>query len=66
MAVREKRLFRTGADEDLYGWPGGSQFRPARVLGPILRHLDATGILLEMVPDVSDGAQAPSGLEKRD
>jgi hypothetical protein len=31
------------------GWPGGPQFLPARIIGPILRHLDATGILLEMV-----------------
>jgi polyhydroxybutyrate depolymerase len=32
-----------------HGWPGGPQFLPARVIGPIPRHLDATGILLEMV-----------------
>ena len=32
-----------------HGWPGGPQFRPARFIGPIPRHLDATGILLEMV-----------------
>ena len=31
-----------------HGWPGGPQFLPARVIGPIARHLDATGILLEM------------------
>jgi polyhydroxybutyrate depolymerase len=30
-----------------HGWPGGSQPRTARV-GPIPRHLDATGILLDM------------------
>jgi len=32
-----------------HGWPGGPQFLPARAIGPIPRHLDATGILLEMV-----------------
>jgi polyhydroxybutyrate depolymerase len=31
-----------------HGWPGGPQFLPARVSGPIARHLDATGILLDM------------------
>jgi hypothetical protein len=32
-----------------HGWPGGPQFLPARVIGPVPRHLDATGILLEMI-----------------
>ena len=32
-----------------HGWPGGPQFLPARVIGPVPRHLDATGLLLEMV-----------------
>ena len=32
-----------------HGWPGGPQFLPARVTGPIPRHLDATGILLDQV-----------------
>jgi len=31
-----------------HGWPGGPQFLPARVIGPIARHLDATGILLDL------------------
>ncbi|HEV3293269.1 MAG TPA: hypothetical protein VG123_30190 [Streptosporangiaceae bacterium] len=31
-----------------HGWPGGPQYLPARVIGPIPRHLDATGILLNM------------------
>ncbi len=31
-----------------HGWPGGPQFLPARVIGPIARHLDATGLLLAM------------------
>jgi polyhydroxybutyrate depolymerase len=30
-----------------HGWPGGPQFRPARV-GPVTRRLDATGLLLDM------------------
>ncbi len=32
-----------------HGWPGGPQFMPARVIGPIPRHLDATGLLLDLV-----------------
>ena len=32
-----------------HGWPGGPQFLPARLVGPIPRHLDATGILLDQV-----------------
>jgi poly(3-hydroxybutyrate) depolymerase len=32
-----------------HGWPGGPQCLPARFVGPIPRHLDATGILLELV-----------------
>jgi polyhydroxybutyrate depolymerase len=31
-----------------HGWPGGPQFLPARVAGPVSRHLDATGLLLDM------------------
>jgi polyhydroxybutyrate depolymerase len=31
-----------------HGWPGGPQFMPARAIGPIARHLDATGILLDL------------------
>jgi len=31
-----------------HGWPGGPQFLPARVVGPITKHLDATGLLLDM------------------
>jgi polyhydroxybutyrate depolymerase len=36
-----------------HGWPGGPQFLPPRVVGPIPRHLDATGILLDMVRAVA-------------
>jgi len=32
-----------------HGWPGGPQFLPARVIGPVPRRLDATRILLDMV-----------------
>jgi polyhydroxybutyrate depolymerase len=31
-----------------HGWPGGPQFLPPRVIGPISKHLDATGLLLDM------------------
>jgi len=57
-----------------HGWPGGPQYLRAPVIGRIPRHLDATGILLEMVtrdPEllspagVSGDAAVPSGLEKR-
>jgi polyhydroxybutyrate depolymerase len=37
-----------------HGWPGGPQFLPARAIGPIAKHLDATGILLDMAE--RDGA----------
>jgi polyhydroxybutyrate depolymerase len=39
-----------------HGWPGEPQYLPARVVGPIPRHLDATGILLDMVTSLSHGA----------
>ena len=41
-----------------HGWPGGPQFLPARVIGPIPRRLDATGILLDMA---QQGGGANSG-----
>jgi polyhydroxybutyrate depolymerase len=31
-----------------HGWPGGPQFLPARVIGPVAPQLDATGLLLDM------------------
>lgn len=40
-----------------HGWPGGPQHLPARVIGPIPRHLDATGMLLGMT-DREGGAAA--------
>jgi polyhydroxybutyrate depolymerase len=55
-----------------HGWPGGPQFLPARVIGPIPRHLDATGILLDLVTarslvprsGVSPGGPVPSELKR--
>jgi polyhydroxybutyrate depolymerase len=52
-----------------HGWPGGPQYLPARVVGLIPRHLDATGILLDMMsadrdlprPGVSGDAGPPPG-----
>ena len=32
-----------------HGWPGRPQSRLARTVGPVPRHLDATGVLLDMV-----------------
>jgi polyhydroxybutyrate depolymerase len=43
-----------------HGWPGGPQYLPARIIGPVPRHLDATGILLEMVASVSDAGPVAS------
>jgi polyhydroxybutyrate depolymerase len=31
-----------------HGWPGGPQYMPPRMTGPITRHLDTTGLVLEM------------------
>jgi polyhydroxybutyrate depolymerase len=31
-----------------HGWPGGPQLPAARAAGPVARHLDATGLLLDM------------------
>jgi polyhydroxybutyrate depolymerase len=31
-----------------HGWPGGPQFMPARAIGKAAKHLDATGLLLDM------------------
>ena len=42
-----------------HGWPGGPQFLPARVIGPVPRHLDATAILLDMVASVAGDAAGP-------
>jgi len=32
-------------------WPGGPSYLPARIIGPVARHLDATGIALDFVRD---------------
>jgi poly(3-hydroxybutyrate) depolymerase len=31
-----------------HGWPGGPQSMPSRMIGPISKHVDATGLLLDM------------------
>ncbi len=36
-----------------HSWPGGPQYLPARLVGPVARHLDATGILLELAQKVA-------------
>jgi polyhydroxybutyrate depolymerase len=41
-----------------HGWPGGPQYLPAWIVGPIPRHLDATGILLEQVTAKQDFSAA--------
>jgi polyhydroxybutyrate depolymerase len=28
-------------------WPGGAQYLPARIIGPVASELDATGIMLQ-------------------
>ena len=42
-----------------HGWPGGPQYLPARVIGPVPRRLDATGLLLDLVYQVT--ARLPPG-----
>lgn len=44
-----------------HGWPGGPQYLPVRVVGPIPRHLDATGILLDMVTAERDHPRSGDG-----
>jgi len=44
--ARPVMLYRV--DGGGHGWPGGPQFLPARVVGPVSKHLDATGLLLDM------------------
>jgi polyhydroxybutyrate depolymerase len=36
-----------------HGWPGGPQYLPARFIGPIPRHLDATALVLELAGRVT-------------
>jgi polyhydroxybutyrate depolymerase len=44
-----------------HGWPGGPQFLPARVIGPIAKHLDATGLLLDMARrEIASAAGLPA------
>jgi polyhydroxybutyrate depolymerase len=61
LPVTRKSLTRPGChpvtlfriDGGGHGWPGGPQFLPARVIGPIAKHLDATGLLLDMAGRVT-------------
>jgi polyhydroxybutyrate depolymerase len=49
-----------------HGWPGGPQYLPSRAIGPVARHLDATGLLLDMAARqtaVASG-RTVSGLER--
>jgi polyhydroxybutyrate depolymerase len=39
-----------------HGWPGGPQYLPPRVIGPVSRHLDATALLLDMAERETDSA----------
>jgi polyhydroxybutyrate depolymerase len=47
-----------------HGWPGGPQVMPARVIGPIAKHLDATGLLLDMAERETSIALGYSALER--
>ena len=47
-----------------HGWPGGPQYMPSRVTGPIARHLDATGLLLDMAVRETGVASGKAGLER--
>jgi polyhydroxybutyrate depolymerase len=47
-----------------HGWPGGPPFMPSRMIGPITRHLDATGLLLDMAARVTAVASGRSVLNR--
>jgi len=36
-------------------WPGGAPYLPARIVGPVAQHLDATGIFLDFVTRTAGG-----------
>jgi polyhydroxybutyrate depolymerase len=46
-----------------HGWPGGPQFLPARMIGPIARHLDTTGIMLDAAAQETAAATGRHTLE---
>jgi len=46
-----------------HGWPGGPQFLPKGVIGPIPKQLDATGLLLDMAEREMAIALGRSGIE---
>jgi polyhydroxybutyrate depolymerase len=43
-----------------HGWPGGPQLLPSRVIGPVTKSLDATGLLLDMA--ARESATGPAAL----
>jgi polyhydroxybutyrate depolymerase len=47
-----------------HGWPGGPQFTPGRAIGPVAKHLDATGLLLEMAERETEIALGYPALEQ--
>ena len=49
-----------------HGWPGGPQLMPSRMIGPVSKHLDATGLLLDMAGRETAVASgwAPSRLDR--
>lgn len=56
LAVTRLRWRTSGPDVVLYRveggghtWPGGAPYLPERFIGPVARHLDATGVLLDFV-----------------
>jgi polyhydroxybutyrate depolymerase len=51
-------------DDGGHGWPGGPQFLPARVIGPISQRLDATAILLTMTARETAAATGYRRLER--
>jgi polyhydroxybutyrate depolymerase len=51
-------------DDGGHGWPGGPQFMPARFIGTIASHLDATGILLTMAGQQTAAATGRRFLER--
>jgi poly(3-hydroxybutyrate) depolymerase len=47
-----------------HGWPGGPQFMPSRMTGPVSKHLDVTGLLLDMTARVTAVAAGRSVLNR--
>jgi polyhydroxybutyrate depolymerase len=43
-----------------HGWPGGKQYLPAKLIGRIPQHFDATGIVLDFARDAGRWRQDPN------